>query len=414
MSKLQSPRGTHDLFAEDQQKFDHINALAKKISQDFGFSQVSTPIFEFSGVFQKTLGDTSDIVSKEMYEFKDRGGESLTLRPEGTAGIARAFISNGLTRNIPLKWFYAGPMFRYERPQKGRTRQFHQIGVELIGAKDYKSDIDVITLSYHFLKELGLYDKGNTVLELNSIGDNESRQNFRKKLVDYFTPLKTELSEDSKTRLDVNPLRILDSKDPGDQKLIEAAPTLAESMNDESKHFYDNIKNTLQSLNIPFEENSNLVRGLDYYSHCVFEYKNSDIGAQSTILAGGRYDHLIKMMGGPEIPGVGWAAGVERLMLSSDFQGETKPPVAIITIAENSEPVGIQLCYKLREQKVQAEIIDSGNMSKRFKKADKLGAKYAVIIGDDELKSNNYCLKDLSKGEQETIDITSLISKLKF
>lgn len=413
MSKLQSPRGTHDLFAEDQQKFNHITDLAKRVSENFGFSQISTPIFEFSGVFQKTLGDTSDIVSKEMYQFEDRGGESLTLRPEGTAGIARAFISNGLTRNIPMKWYYCGPMFRYERPQKGRTRQFHQIGVELIGAKDFKSDIDVISLSYHFLKELGLYKKGNTVLEVNSIGDSESRQNFRQKLVDYFTPLKAELSDDSKTRLEVNPLRILDSKDTGDIKLIESAPTLSASLNGESKEHYDKIKNSLSTLNIPFTENSNLVRGLDYYSHCVFEYKNSDIGAQSTILAGGRYDNLIKIMGGPEIPGVGWAAGIERLMLSSDYQAVSVAPVAIIPMAENSEPIGIELCYKLREQKVPAEIIDSGNISKRFKKADKLGAKYAIIIGDDELKSKKFCLKDLSKGEQEVIDMTSLIDKLK-
>ena len=412
MSKLQSPRGTHDLFAEEQNKFNFITGLAKDIAQDFGFSQISTPIFEFSNVFQKTLGDTSDIVSKEMYEFKDRGGESLTLRPEGTAGIARAFISNGLTRNIPLKWFYSGPMFRYERPQKGRTRQFHQVGVELLGAKDYKSDIDVITLSYHFLKELGLYAKGNTILEINSIGDSESRRSYREKLVNYFTPLKSDLSEDSQTRLDVNPLRILDSKSAGDQKLIATAPTLKDSLNDESKLFYDNICNTLTSLNIPFEENTNLVRGLDYYSHCVFEYKNSDIGAQSTILAGGRYDHLIKMMGGPEVPGVGWAAGLERLMLSSDFQGEKSPPVAIIPIAENSEATGIKLCYELRSKKVNAEIIDSGNISKRFKKADKLGAKFVIIIGEDELKANTYCLKDLSKGQQESLDIAQLLSRL--
>ncbi len=413
MSKLQAPRGTHDIFSDDQLKFNSIVNTAREISSHFGFSEFATPIFEFSSVFQKTLGDSSDIVNKEMYTFTDRGGESLTLRPEGTAGIARAFISNGLQRQIPLKLFYQGPMFRYERPQKGRTRQFHQIGAEYIGAKDYKADLDVITLSYQLLVQLGLYQQEKKPsLHINSIGDSESRKAYRSCLVDYFTPLKSQLSEDSQKRLEQNPLRILDSKSAQDKELILEAPRLSQSLNSESRTFFDNICNQLSSLGIDYQLDENLVRGLDYYTHCVFEFKSENLGAQDTILAGGRYDKLIQMMGGPDIPGVGWAAGIERLMLLLEPPAKQIKPVAIIPLTDAAVGLAIEINYQVRCQKLQSEIIDSGNMSKRLKKADKIGATHAIIIGEEELNKQTVCLKNLIEGTQESIPKKDILSSL--
>ena len=411
MSKLQSPRGTHDLFGEDIDQFNYIINTARSIAAHFGFSEVKTPIFEFSPVFAKSLGDSSDIVNKEMYVFEDRGGEQLTLRPEGTAGIARAFLSNGLTRNIPLKWFYQGPMFRYERPQKGRTRQFHQLGVEILGAKDYKNDLDCISLAHKLLTQL-CPDQSIT-LELNSIGDNESRNTFRQKLIDYLTPFKNELSEDSQKRLVSNPLRILDSKNKEDQKICESAPKLIDCFNTSSKETFDLIKQGLNNLNIPFSISDQLVRGLDYYSHCVFEFKSDKLGAQNTVLAGGRYDHLIQQMGGPELSGVGFAAGIERLLLIMPPQTQEKLQTAILCLDKESESKCIELCYQLRSGGILCEIIDSGNMSKKMKKADKIGAQVAIIVGQEELSKNQVIIKDLKKGEQNSVELTGLVQEVK-
>ena len=286
MTNLQPVRGTHDLLPDDRRRHRHVENLAQKISGLYGFDEIATPIFEFTDVFARTLGDTSDIVTKEMYTFETKGGESVTLRPEGTAGVARAFISNGLAQHAPVKVFYTGPMFRHERPQKGRQRQFHQIGVELIGVEGPQADIEVIALGHHILKELGLLE--STTLEINSLGDVESRAAFRAVLTEYFQSHESDLSEDSRNRLVKNPLRILDSKDEGDRKVVAGAPDFAAHLNDTSKAFIDTVQQGLTDLGISFERNPKLVRGLDYYCHTAFEFTTTELGAQSAVLAGGR------------------------------------------------------------------------------------------------------------------------------
>ncbi|MCB0357582.1 MAG: histidine--tRNA ligase, partial [Bdellovibrionales bacterium] len=347
MSSMKPVRGTHDLWGEEFLKHLHIINTARQVSVNYGCQEVATPIFEFTHVFSRTLGDASDIVNKEMYTFPDKGQEELTLRPEGTAGIARAFISNGWAQLLPLKLFYQGPMFRYERPQKGRQRQFHQLGVEFIGTPTYVADLEVISLAETLLKSLELK---NYQLEINSIGDAKSRHSFREALVDYLEKYKNELSEDSQKRLAINPLRILDSKNTRDQEILSEAPTLNSYLNSTSKNFFDQITEGLNCLKIPFNINNSLVRGLDYYCHCVFEFKTTDLGAQDAILAGGRYDGLIELMGGPHTPAVGFAAGIERLALLFNQKTPTIRPSYLIPLGEKAERACLQLCHQLRQQ----------------------------------------------------------------
>ena len=295
MSPLKPPRGTHDLLPDTSWRHRHIIEKARQVAERFGCGEVATPIFESTEVFKRTLGEASDIVNKEMYTFEDRNGELLTLRPEGTAGIARAFISHSLLRSLPLKYFYQGPMFRYERPQKGRLRQFHQIGVELLGIESSWADIEAISMAQILFEELGL--TSSVHLEINTIGDNSSREVYREKLVHFFETHKSKLSEDSLKRLEVNPLRILDSKAPEDQEVVAKAPQLKEFLNEDSKSRYSEVRVGLDQMGISYKENPCLVRGLDYYTHCVFEFKSSSLGAQNTVLAGGRYNGLIQLMG---------------------------------------------------------------------------------------------------------------------
>ncbi len=309
---LQSVRGTHDLLPEAQAKHNTIIGVARSISERFGFQEMSTPIFEFADVFKRTLGEASDIVNKEMYTFKDRNDEEITLRPEGTAPIARAFISEGLSQRTPLKLFYQGPMFRYERPQKGRQRQFHQFGVELLGVASPYADVECLTLAHEILKGLNVLTTSS--LQINSIGDDESRAKYTAALVKYLKENSAKLSEESQKRLTTNPLRILDSKSEGDQALLKNAPLISEFYNETSKSFFDTICGTLKNTGIPYHVNPFLVRGLDYYTHCVFEFRTTALGAQDAILSGGRYDGLIGQMGGPATPGIGWAAGIERFV----------------------------------------------------------------------------------------------------
>ena len=394
--KLQPPRGTKDYFGADAATFSAIVDAAKSHAQNYGFAEIFTPIFEFSGVFHRSLGDASDIVGKETYDFEDRGGEGMTLRPEFTASIARAFISNAMYDAAPCKFFYSGPAFRYERPQKGRQRQFHQFGVELLGVDSYVADVEVIALAARILDALNV----KNTLYINSLGDAESRANHRAKLVEYFEKYKSDLSEDSQNRLQKNPLRILDSKDEGDKKIAADAPKLKDFLNAPSKDFFQNVLGALENLKINYELDDNLVRGLDYYNHTIFEFKCDELGAQDTVLSGGRYDGLVEMLGGKPTAGVGFAAGIERLMLTANLADVQIQKTAIIA---DDITHAIRAAEILRAKNKHAEIIYSGNFSKKMKKADKLGATEAIIIGEDEINGGFFTVKNLKTGDQKQV-----------
>src|SRR5487761_1666849 len=314
MPPLQPARGTQDLLPEAARRHRRVSETARAVSELYLYAEMATPIFEFTEVFARPIGEETDIVAKEMYTFTDRSGEEITLRPENTAGVVRAVLSNGLTQQTPLKFFYSGPMFRYERPQKGRFRQFHQIGVELLGVAQPQGDI-----------------------EINALGDLPSRQHYRTGLVSYFSSHRGQLSDDSRRRLETNPLRILDSKDEGDKGIIRNAPQLVDYMTSESQSFYNNVKEGLDFLDIKYRINPHLVRGLDYYTHTVFEFVTTDLGAQGTVLAGGRYDGLVELMGGPAMPGVGWAAGIERLAMLIAEPPKPRRPIAVIPIGATGD-----------------------------------------------------------------------------
>ncbi len=410
MSKLQTVRGTHDLPPTEARRHRHVVDGARAIAERYGFDEIATPVFEFAEVFQRTLGDTSDIVTKEMYTFTDRGGAQLTLRPENTAGVARAVISGGLGRDMPLKCFYAGPMFRYERPQKGRLRQFHQIGVELIGVAQPLADIEVIALGAHVLDGLGV--RAATRLELNTLGDQESRQRYRDALVAYLSSHQDALSEESRARLARNPMRILDSKDKGDRAIIAEAPTIDAHLTDPAKQFFDTLTAGLDHLEIAFVRNPRLVRGLDYYCHTAFEFTTDALGAQGAVLAGGRYDGLVESMGGPATPGVGWAAGIERLALLAGESGAAPRPLAIVPIGAAADAEALGLAARLRHAGYRVELTYRGNLSKRMKRANQMGATAALILGDDEMAGGVVTVRDLESGDQETVARADLESAL--
>ena len=410
MEKVQSVRGTYDMYGAAKRKMKKVIATASEVVEKYGFEEIETPIFEFTEVFARNLGDTSDIVTKEMYCFEDKGGESLTLRPEGTAGVVRAFVSNGMQQNLPVKFYYHGPMFRYERPQKGRQRQFTQFGVELLGVETPQADIEAISMAHEFLEKLGL--QGQVTVEINSLGDEESRDNYRNKLVAYLQEHYDELSEDSKNRLQKNPLRILDSKEDCDKKVVENAPLYADSLNETSKKFFADVLHGLDVLGIKYKVNNRLVRGLDYYSHTVFELTTDKLGAQGTVLAGGRYNGLVSQMGGGDVAGIGWACGVERLSMLLEQDVSLPRPIAVIPVGEDTESKALQIAYKLRLAGFHVEQSYSGNMKKRMIKANKVNAVKAVIIGSDEMVNNSVMLKDLDSGEQKAVAMDDLIKEL--
>jgi histidyl-tRNA synthetase len=409
-TQVQPVRGTRDLLFDECQNFRYIENLARSTAALFGFHEIETPLIESSAVFKRSLGTTSDIVTKEMYCFRDLGGDELVLRPEGTAGIARAFISEGLTQHTPLKLFYSGPMFRYERPQKGRYRQFYQTGVEILGVEKPQAEIEILALAAQFLTALKL--KGSLVLHINTIGDQASRASYREKLVTYLSARRSELSPESQLRLEKNPLRILDSKDEGDRRVLVEAPSLETSLNDESRRFFDQILAGLELLKIPYMRDPLLVRGLDYYCHSVFEFTTDALGAQNAVLAGGRYDGLIHSLGGPMTPGVGWAAGTDRLSLMVDGIFTRARPVAVIPMGPEAEAAATVLCQRLRLAGHAADMGYSGNMSKRMKRAAKLGARYALILGSDELSRNVVQLKDLDLGEQREVALSGITEEI--
>ena len=410
MASLQPVRGTRDILPDEARRFRHIAEGARAVCERYGFEEIATPIFEFSEVFRRTLGDTSDIVTKEMYSFTDKGGDDITLRPEGTAGVARMLISGGLVRNLPLKLFYQGPMFRYERPQKGRFRQFHQIGVELLGVAEPTADVEVIAMAAAVLDALGV--AAHTTLELNTLGNAASRAAYRAALVEYLAAHQDALSEDSRGRLERNPLRILDSKDEGDRAIIAGAPDFADSLDAESAGFFAAVRDGLDALGIAYTLNSRLVRGLDYYCHTAFEFTTEALGAQGTVLAGGRYDGLVQQMGGPATPGVGWAAGIERLALLAEDGPPPPRPVAVVPVAAEVEREALRLAETLRRAGFVVELAYRGNLSRRLKRANRLGARAALILGPDELARGAATLRDLDSGKQEEVALEALTERL--
>ncbi len=411
MPALQPARGTQDLLPETMRRHRRVTETAREAAALYGFAEIATPIFEFTEVFSRPIGEHTDIVSKEMYTFTDRGGEEVTLRPENTAGVVRAVLSNGLTQSTPLKYFYSGPMFRYERPQKGRFRQFHQIGVELLGVATPQADIEVIALGNRILRELGVADR--VVLELNTLGDPASRQHYRTGLVSYFSKYRSNLSEDSQRRLDRNPLRILDSKDAADREIIQGAPIFTDSMTADSRYFFDQVRQGLDFLDIKYKENPRLVRGLDYYTHTVFEFVTTDLGAQGTLLAGGRYDGLVELMGGPSMPGIGWAAGIERLAMMIAEPPSRARPVAFVPLGSNAEFLCLREAEQLRDAGFAVEFIYSGNLQRRLTKANRVQARLAIIVGDNEINRDGTIVRDMDSGVQEAVARTGLVSRIK-
>ncbi len=410
MPALQPVRGTHDLLPDELARHRRVEERGRAVAALYGFDEIETPVFEFTEVFARTLGDASDIVTKEMYTFQDKGGESLTLRPEGTAGVARAFISGGLAQRLPLKLFYRGPMFRYERPQKGRQRQFHQIGVELLGVASPLADIEVIALGAQLLQELGLKD--SVVCEINTLGDSESRDAYRGRLVEYLDRHRGSLSADSRDRLGRNPLRILDSKEEADRAIVAEAPLLTDSLNAASRAFFDEMLAGLESLGVRYQVNPRLVRGLDYYCHTAFEFTTDALGAQGTVLAGGRYDGLVRLMGGPDTPGIGWAAGVERLAMLIEPPAAGKRPLAVVPVGKEAARDALALTHRLRQAGFRMDLGYSGNLSKRMKRANALGASAVILLGEEELARGVATVRDMDSGEQTEVPLNDLEAHL--
>ncbi|MGK6321115.1 histidine--tRNA ligase [Sphingomonas sp. DT-204] len=414
MARVTTPnriRGTQDIFGEDQRRFAHVLETFDRVRRLYCFQRVEIPIFEDTQVFARSIGETTDVVSKEMYTFADKGGDSITLRPEFTAGICRAYLTEGWQQYAPLKLAASGPVFRYERPQKGRYRQFHQIDAEVIGAAEPQADVELLALADQLLHDLGIAE--GVTLQLNTLGDAETRDAWRAALVAHFEQHRGELSDDSLTRLDKNPLRILDSKDPRDRPIADAAPGIDEFLTSEAGAFFESVTRGLDAARVKWTRNARLVRGLDYYRHTAFEFVTDRLGAQGTVLAGGRYDGLIESLGGPATPGVGWAAGVERLAMLIEEPAAEQIDVAVIPLGEAAaEPAGGVLAA-LRRAGVSADMAFRGNMKRRLAKADAQGARFAVILGDDEIAKGVAAVKTLGSGEQKEVALDRLAEALR-
>lgn len=407
MARIETPkrvRGTQDIAFEDQRRFGHVVDTFDRVRKLYCFGRVELPVFEATQVFARTMGETSDVVSKEMYTFPDRGGDLLTLRPEFTAGIARAFITEGWQQHAPMKIATHGPVFRYERPQKGRYRQFHQIDAEIIGAAEPQADVELLVLADQLLRELGISE--GVTLQLNTLGDAETRDAWRAALVAHFEAHRGELSEDSLARLEKNPLRILDSKDPRDRPIADGAPDIDAYLTEEAAAFFKAVTDGLDAAGVAWTRNSRLVRGLDYYRHTAFEFVTDRLGAQGTVLAGGRYDGLIESLGGSPTPGVGWAAGIERLaMLCGDPWDvfDTGRKTAVLPVTADDEVAAIEVAAGLRRNGLRTETTFKGNLKKRLQKADAAGAKVAVFVSADRWSRGELELKFLESGEQRVV-----------
>ncbi len=403
LQKVRTVKGTKDLLGKEILIHNLIISKFERLCKVMNFEQITTPILENCEIFTRSLGLSSDIVSKEMYNFIDQGNDNLVLRPEGTASIARAIISNSLQQDLN-KFFYFGPMFRRERPQSGRLRQFHQVGIEYIGSDSYLSDIEVILLAEHFLNELKIRSK--LILEINSLGNEESRYEYNLSLKNFLEKNKQKLSEISKDRLKKNPLRVLDSKDEGDQEVIKDSPNIIDYLDEESKSFFENLITALDELEVDYKINRFLVRGLDYYNHTAFEYITSEKKSQNTILAGGRYNGLVKNLGGKDISGVGWAAGIERIVMQLDNLEEIE--VKKVCVFSTDKSLDLEILKMINNLKVSSSVkinfINAGSLKKKFEKANKMGAHGCLIFGENEWKLKQVIWKDLISGKQKLIN----------
>ncbi|MCK4025058.1 histidine--tRNA ligase [Streptococcus iners] len=423
--KLQKPKGTQDLLPQDSAKWQYVENFTRSIFKQYNYAEIRTPIFEHYEVISRSVGDTTDIVTKEMYDFYDKGDRHITLRPEGTAPVVRSYVENKLFApevQKPAKFYYMGPMFRYERPQAGRLRQFHQIGVECFGSSNPATDVETIAMAYHFFEELGI---NNIRLHLNSLGNPESRAAYRQALIDYLTPLKDQLSKDSQRRLEENPLRVLDSKEKEDKVAVENAPSILDYLDEESTAHFEAVKSMLDSLGIAYTIDTNMVRGLDYYNHTIFEFMTEVGGNDLTICAGGRYDGLVTYFGGPETPAFGFGMGIERLILVLEKQGidlplDTQLDVYIAVLGQEANGGALDLVQAIRKQGFRAErdYLDR-KLKAQFKSADVFGAKTIITLGGSELESGQVVVKNnQTRSQVETsleilkTDFASILEKL--
>nr|WP_286009967.1 histidine--tRNA ligase [Larsenimonas salina] len=416
LSKIQAIRGMNDLLPEQSPLWQYFEGHIRSLMSRYGYQEIRTPILEQTHLFKRSIGEVTDIVEKEMYTFDDRNGESLTMRPEGTASVVRAAIESGLLHNQTQRLWYTGPMFRYERPQKGRYRQFHQVGAEIFGLDGPDIDVEAILLTARLWKQLGLTE--HVTLELNSLGSNEARAAYRERLIEYFSAHMDALDEDAKRRLHTNPLRILDSKTPEMQNIIEQAPQLLDHLDDDSRTHFETLKSLLDSAGVPYVVNPRLVRGLDYYNRTVFEWTTTALGSQGTVCAGGRYDGLVEQLGGKSVPAVGFAMGVERLVLLLDTLGlvpgdlHQQVDVYLMAFGETAERQAMLLGESLRDAlpglRLQVHC-GGGSFKSQMKKADRSGADIALILGEDELRDQKVSLKYMRESlEQQTLDVSEL------
>ena len=412
--KLQKPKGTQDILPQESAKWQYVEDFARKTFRKYNYGEIRTPIFEHYEVISRSVGDTTDIVTKEMYDFYDKGDRHITLRPEGTAPVVRSYVENKLFApevQKPVKVYYMGSMFRYERPQAGRLREFHQIGAECFGSSNPATDVEMIAMAAQFFKDIGIT---NVSLELNSLGNPESRAAYRKALIDYLTPLKASLSADSQRRLEENPLRVLDSKEPEDKVAVEGAPSILDYLDEESRAYFEAVRSMLETLQIPYVINTNMVRGLDYYNHTIFEFTTEVAGSQLTICAGGRYDGLVAYFGGPETPGVGFGMGLERLLLVLDKQGvdlpiETGLDAYIAVLGAGANGKALELVQSLRAQGFAAErdYLDR-KIKAQFKSADIFQAKTIITLGESELESGELTVKNNETRQEVTVSLDAI------
>ena len=413
--KLQKPKGTQDILPADSAKWQYVENVARETFKKYNYGEIRTPMFEHYEVISRSVGDTTDIVTKEMYDFHDKGDRHITLRPEGTAPVVRSYVENKLFApevQKPVKVYYIGSMFRYERPQAGRLREFHQLGVECFGSKNPATDVETIAMAYQLFNTLGIKD---VTLHLNSLGNTESRLAYRQALIDYLTPMRESLSKDSQRRLDENPLRVLDSKEKEDKLAVENAPSILDYLDEESQAHFDEVRTMLESLNIPYVIDTNMVRGLDYYNHTIFEFITTIDKSELTICAGGRYDSLVEYFGGPETAGFGFGLGLERLLLVLDKQGITLPveeglDVYIAVLGSEANGKALELAQAIRHQGFKAERDYLGRKIKaQFKSADAFKAKTVITLGESELESGRVSVKNNTTREEVTVSLEELI-----